>query len=629
VSSGQEFLNDQERDILTSEKLLEQARATRDIAQLATALGLADEQTAGLVGAFRLRAEQFDMTTLETIRQHAAGLRVALGDTVLHVSIEKQSVVDTTTIDNALAVEQPAQASCASEEATITPHEAATLAETMTLEAADEAIERVGSSIDLNPSTARFLRDIFGDYSEFNLQETDKPLIVNALMALRAMTTQTPKALELSAKVRTRFGMKLAGASNQTIADFEGSRVHDIESALSQLKRRMRNNYDTLDERRGILREALRQETAAIVHSTVSEPVLRPVIVHDAQEPVSAISYVPTVPNKPRADEIPPRREKVCASAQPDFDRLKAAIYVALGDNATLFDTNMTIDDLAPTIQTAYEQEFGSADSDEFAQCYLAMLRAEDRPRDLFKQCTMEPAKISRAMRAMPGLIAAVLRGDNHAPMGESVATSPVVTPRHMPTRQQPLHYTPRVRLSDEEWAARQAAIASVEGETSRQEPAVPTGEVAEVTVVTPEVDTTPRQLLDCDLRTHDDLREVTLTIIKDLHDFTDDEKKALRARSFFGKHRAHADMTSDTLIAIRKVRDRINERGDEICLPSELTEQTLKYFVLGDHYDLDAIYKKLQSSYSEIKIDPRDIERWLGLGLEALFPAEVQPAIS
>lgn len=636
MSSGQEFLNDQERDILTGEKLLEQARATRDIAQLAVALGLADEQAAGLVGAFRLRAEQFDLTTLEAIRQHATGLMVAIGDAALHVSIEEQNVVDIATIDNAHAMEQPAQASCASEGTTITPYEAADLTEAMTREAADEAIEQVDSSIDLDPSAARFLRDIFGDCSEFNLQESDKPLIVEALMTLRAVTTQTPKAQEMSAKVRARLAMKLAGANNQAIADFEGRGVHNIESALSQLKCRMRNNYDTLDARRGVLQEMLEAKTEIVVESSIPEPSIQPALIRDNYVSMSANSDAPTVPDKPRVQDIPlmtphenkvpissisykptvldrrqrramvAREQAVPLSSQPEFDRLKKNIKAALGEDAVgLLAEDVTVADLESVITSAYAKKYDAQPYDNFVRFFIANLEGNVRTFELAKEYALDLSTVGSICKTMPGLIAAELRAGNQT---GSEQAAEVVTLRKPQS-------SPEVSDSIEPIAVAKPTLAVMSGEQ-------PAGDVSREHIdYSPVVQNLIKAAIEPESTTVKEWFAASHQFIMGLEQFSPEEKTALWNRICHDpRKRKHTHLTSHTRAAIDKLR---LARDKVAAMPDELIGTSLDYFLQADEgkYDIADIHTKISYKYDKSNKPPvHAIERCVTAGIGAVL---------
>jgi len=201
-----------------------------------------------------------------------------------------------------------------------------------------------------------------------------------------------------------------------------------------------------------------------------------------------------------------------------------------------------------------------------------------------------------------------------------------------MLTRHQPLTYQPskydRGRVVNDDVADAPSSIVEasviVESEPVIVDAPVPVEESKIMSIVSEIEQFSGRQVIDDDPRTHDDLRKATLDVIKKLDEFgfTENEKKALRMRVLFGNNNAHVEMTGHTMAAIRKIQNHMVELGDTTPVPSELTERTLKYFVLGGQNNLDAIYAKLRRSFSEIEFEPRDVERWLGLGLEALYTA-------
>jgi len=606
VSSGSEFLSSQERDILERAPELNRAVATQRMAQLAISLGLEATQTESVVAAFRRRAEELTDDQLKELDQHGAGLVAVLGVVALQAPAFEVPVS-----------EQPVPVSA--------PDVA------MPVPVAEEAVPPIDmmheptANAPLSRSVQKVISSIFGDTTELFGDDPDNMVLAPENVDVLAATIMALHGPVRFTRVKhfERFRALFSGVAYTQIADVTGEAIgqRSVYASVHQVVRDIlvRHNYSQ-EESYKALDQALSASWDAAPATETTGPEVRDEAVVETSETEPETIVEPTESGA--------------------FSRLKEKLRQTFASNGVQLDDQMTLNQLEGSVITAYQREYAAASTDlNLIDCYVEYLRTDTEPRELAQRFGVQFNDFGRLMSCMPPLVADVLL-EQHVDVlpiqPESVVVlpqevTPVVTaptPRNMPARQQPLVYQPSKYVQGRVTNNDEGSVTSPIVEDSvivASEPIIvdmpALVEEPKMPAIAPEGEqVSGRQVIDTDPRTHDDLRIVTLALIKELHGFTEPEKKALRVRSLFGKQGAHADVSGDTLAAIRKIELHMVERDNAVVMPSELTDRTLKYFVSSPPNDLDTIYKKLQRSFPEVESKPRDVERWLALGLEAVF---------
>lgn len=606
MSDGREFLNDQERDILDGELLMERARATREMAQLAIVMSSQEPQTVStIVATFRWQAEQLELgvADFEKIRLHAEALAQILGGAALRPPIDQpaEELALTQTIIDAIPATSPLIIEVAPEQSTATD----VAAEQQTATFVEEEMAR---ALQLDARSDRYIREIFGDYDELNLQEVDKAMLVEALLRLRGNGKRELRQ-DFAATYRMRLTLMLAGARNQAIADHEKSHTRTIENALYHFKAYIQENH-SLDQAQAVLRTMLTKTEGAMMLVDAEMPDLSVLEDESLADPIIENTSAELA------------AEDGVESAA--FERLQDKIRQLLASEGYELPEAVTLARMMDAIRSAH---VAAAAGDSLLIGYIAYLRTDNAPRELSRQMGLSFNELGQLISYMPQRIAAVLVEQGVAtkpslqespgvPLSKKASVPRVPTPGIMPARQQPLVYR-KPQWSAEDHLNNQAILAA-NGTASMSHESVGAVALAPEQIPVVEVIQREQRVVDEDDRSHDEVRMTVLTLIKGLNDFSDNEKRALRLRAFFGNNRAHADVTGHTVAALRKVQDRMIDRGDALSLPSELAEQTLKHFVMGGQNDLDTIFKKLRRGFPEVEFEPQDVQRWLGLGLEA-----------